>query len=167
MKKLIVLVMSIIAVINLISAPVVASEINNNIELSLTKIDGKRVAYNLLHTDLVKLMSEDDIIRLYYKVYMNEEATDWDVEFWKERITKEDTTLLTYGMINSNSFTGKCEKLGVGYDEYFIEDGVFTEGISDESVECGLTANGDYVFYATFGNSTYYHVVYGANEIKR
>ena len=133
---------------------------------TLNLIDGKQAAYYLLHTKLVENFTEEDIIKLYYKVYLDQEATDWDVEFWSQRITPEDTTLLTYGMINSNAFEAKCEKLGLNYTEYFIENGVFTEGFSPISEECGLTKYGDYVFYATFGDATYYHVVRGAVDYK-
>lgn len=125
--------------------------------------DGKQIVYDMLHSDKFynQNLTEEQIINLYYNVFFDKDATDWDIEFWKERITVDDTTLLFYGMINSKSYEEKCSACGIDSDEYFIEN-VFTEGIYNNNPECGLDANGDYVFYATFGNSTYYHVVRGA-----
>ena len=168
MKKLVVLLLSLVVLFSF--TPTVCAD---NIEeaqpagnFSIFNVDGKRAAYNIPHSRIVDDYSEEDLIKLYYNVYMDTEATDWDIEFWKQRITKEDTTLLTYGMINSKTFEAKLDRLGLEYSEYFIEDGVFYEGFSPISTECGLTPYGDYVFYATFGDSTYYHVVKGADVSK-
>ena len=108
-------------------------------------------------------MSEGEIVEFYYKMFLDREATEWDKAFWSERITTDDTTLLFYGVINSETFKNKCEAQGLDAGDYFIESGVFTEGIYENNPECGLDANGNYIFYATFGDSTYYHVVYNAN----
>ena len=129
--------------------------------------NGKDLAFDLLHSDEFKNknLSEGDIVNIYYNIFLGKDATDWDKEFWSKRITKDDTTLLLYGLINSETFTNKCKENGLTAEEYFIESGVFTEGFSPISEECGLTDNGDYVFYATFGDATYYHVVNGAADV--
>ena len=169
MKKLVVLFITCLMLFTASNA-VVADTIvepspNTDATIIDLRFDGKVVSYNLLHNFIVENMTEEQIIKLYYKVYLNREADEWDVDFWSKRITPTDTTLLTYGVINSDTFKAKCEQYGFKADEYFIEEGVFTEGISSEGEECGLTPNGDYVFYATFGDSTYYHVVYGADAV--
>ena len=132
---------------------------------TFTYSNGKELAYDVLHSDEFtnKNLTEGEIVDLYYDIFLDREATDWDREFWSQRITKDDTTILLYGIINSETYTEKCQKWGLDANDYFIENEVFTEGFSAESTECGLTANGDYVFYATFGDATYYHVTYGAN----
>lgn len=128
--------------------------------------DGKQLAYNMLHSEKFykQNLTEDEIINLYYNIFLETDATEWDLQFWRQRITVEDTTLLLYGMINSNTFEEKCARYNINSEDYFIEN-VFTEGIYNNNEECGLDANGDYVFYATFGDATYYHVVKEANKI--
>lgn len=126
---------------------------------------GKELMDKLIHSEEFKNrnMSEGEIVEFYYKMFLDREATEWDKAFWSERITTDDTTLLFYGVINSETFKNKCEAQGLDAGDYFIESGVFTEGIYNNNPECGLDANGNYIFYATFGDSTYYHVVYNAN----
>lgn len=168
MKKLVAMILTCLMLFT-VTATVNAETITEadlipeKIDTPIHKIDGKQFSYNLLHSIYVENMSEEQIIKLYYKLYLDREADDWDVEFWSKRITPTDTTILTYGLINSDTFKAKCEKYGFDAEEYFIEDGVFTEGECPLSPECGLTTDGDYVFYATFGDATYYHVTYGAD----
>lgn len=127
--------------------------------------DGKALAYTLLHSNefIEKNYSEEEIVNIYYNLFFDRDADDFEKEFWKERITPTDTTILFYGLINSETYTKKCTNNSMPVDEYFIESGAFSEGRSDKSDECGLTEDGTYVFYATFGNSTYYHEVLNAN----
>ena len=128
-------------------------------------VSGRQMAYEFLTSEefIDRDLTEAEIINIYYNVFLDEDATETEIDFWEDRITVDDQTILFYGLINCEQFINRCESNGMHAGEEIFDADAFTEGICPASAECGLTDTGSYVFYTYSPNGTLvYHEVIGA-----
>lgn len=127
---------------------------------------GRQIAFDFLHSEefFDRDLTEAEIINVYYNVFFGTDATQSEIEFWEDRITVDDQTILFYGLINCPQFAEICEENDIAAGSEIFDTEAFTVGTSSLSENCGLTEDGTYVFYTYNPDGLMvYHEVIDAN----